>query len=136
MKYTKPFTQFITEARADMTPAELEMLDRIEARTREAYPETSPEKTKIDSRLRDLGLAPKEEFDDRWNDMIDEWGSDSEISQALETLKQRTKLIINKHIDFADPDDETEWEQRVEWIYEQGADDIGHLELMMLNGDY
>lgn len=136
MKYAKPFTQFITEARADMTPAELEMLDRIEARTREAYPETSPDEKKIDSRLRDLGLAPKEDFDDRWSDMIDEWGSDPAISQALDTLKERTKLIINKHIDFSDPEDEAEWEQRVEWIYEQGADDIGHLELMMLNGDY
>jgi hypothetical protein len=136
MKYTKPFNQFITEARADMTPAELEMLDKIEARAREAYPETSPEANKIDARLRDLGLAPKEEFDDRWNNMIDEWGSDPEINQALDTLKERTKSIINKHIDFSDPEDETEFEQRVEWIYEQGADDIGHLELMMINGDY
>jgi len=91
---------------------------------------------KIEDRLRDLGLAPKKEFDERWQEMIDEWGSDPEISQALDTLRERTKSIINKHIDFSDPDDETEWEQRVEWIYEQGADDIGHLELMMIHGDY
>lgn len=136
MKYTKPFNQFITEARADMTPAELEMLDRIEARAREAYPETSPDEKKIDSRLRDLGLAPKEEFDDRIAAAIDEWGSDPAINQALDTLKERTKSIINKHIDFSDPEDETEFEQRVEWINAQDADDLGYLEFMLLQGDY
>lgn len=136
MKYTKPFNQFITEARADMTPAELEMLDKIEARTREAYPETSPEANKIDARLRDLGLAPKEEFDDRWNNMIDEWGSDPEISRAIDKLKERTKSIINKHIDFSDPEDETEFDQRVEWLYEQSSDDIGYLEFMIIQGDH
>jgi hypothetical protein len=119
-----------------MTPAELEMLDKIEARTREAYPETSPEANKIDARLRDLGLAPKEEFDDRWNNMIDEWGSDPEISRAIDKLKERTKSIINKHIDFSDPEDETEFDQRVEWLYEQSSDDIGYLEFMIIQGDH
>jgi hypothetical protein len=108
----------------------------MKAQNFKQFTNENEDQSQIEDRLRDLGLAPKEEFDDRWSDMIDEWGSDPAISQALDTLKERTKLIINKHIDFSDPDDETEWEQRVEWIYEQGADDIGHLELMMLNGDY
>lgn len=135
MKYAKPFTQFISEARADMTPAELEMLDRIEARTREAYPETSPDEKKIDSRLRDLGLAPKEEFDDRWDNMVDEWGSDPEISRAIDVLKSRTTAIMNRYIDYSDPEDETNYDQRREWIWEQSIDDIGFLEFMIAQGD-
>jgi hypothetical protein len=135
MKYAKPFTQFISEARADMTPAELEMLDRIEARTREAYPETSPDEKKIDSRLRDLGLAPKEEFDDRWDNMVDEWGSDPEISRAIDVLKSRTSAIMNKYIDYGDPEDEANYDQRREWIWEASIDDIGFLEFMIAQGD-
>lgn len=136
MKYTKLFNQFVTEARADMTPAELEMLNQIEARTRASYPETSPDEKKIDSRLRDLGLAPKEDFDDRFTDMINKWGRDPEINQALDALKARTTLIVNEHIDFSDPEDETEFEQRVEWINEQDTDDLGYLEFMILQGEY
>jgi hypothetical protein len=76
------------------------------------------------------------EFDERWEDMIDEWGSDPEIGQALQTLRRKTGEIINKYIDFDDPEDEQEWDQRREWIYEQGVDDLGELELIIAQGNY
>lgn len=108
----------------------------MKAQNFKQFTNESEDQTRIEGRLRDLGLAPKEEFDDRFNDMIDEWGSDPEINQALDVLKARTKLIVNKHIDFSDPEDETEFEQRVEWINEEDTDDIGYLEFMILQGEY
>ena len=98
--------------------------------------ESEEDTGKIEDRLRDLGLAPKAEFDERWQDMIDEWGSDPEIDQALQTLRRKTGEIINKHIDFDAPEDEQEWDQRREWIYEQSVDDLGELELMIAQGNF
>jgi hypothetical protein len=98
--------------------------------------ENEDDSSRIEDRLRDLGLAPKAEFDERWQDMIDEWGSDPEIDQALQTLRRKTGKIINKHIDFDDPEDEQEWDQRREWIYEQSVDDLGELELMIAQGNF
>ena len=94
------------------------------------------DQSQIEDRLRDLGLAPKEEFDDRWNNMVDEWGSDPEINQAIEALRRKTSEIINKHIDFSDPEDDQEWDQRREWMNEQGVDDLGELEFMIVQGNY
>jgi len=98
--------------------------------------ESEEDSAKIEDRLRDLGLAPKEEFDERWNNMIDEWGSDPEIDQAIQALRRKTREIINKHIDFGDPEDEVEWDQRREWMNEQGVDDLGELEFMIVQGNY
>jgi hypothetical protein len=97
--------------------------------------ESEDDTGKIEDRLRDLGLAPKEEFDDRWNNMVDEWGSDPEISRAIDVLKSRTTAIMNKYIDYSDPEDETNYDQRREWIWEQSIDDIGFLEFMIAQGD-
>lgn len=97
--------------------------------------EGDEDQNKIEDRLRDLGLAPKKEFDDRWDEMLDEWGQDPEINRAIYTLKMKTSQIINKHIDFSDPEDEQEWERRQEWIFEQGIDDIGWFEYMIATGE-
>ena len=98
--------------------------------------ESEEDSAKIEDRLRDLGLAPKEEFDERWNNMIDEWGSDPEIDQAIQALRRKTSEIINKHIDFGDPEDDQEWDQRREWMNEQSVDDLGELEFMIVQGNY
>jgi hypothetical protein len=93
------------------------------------------DQSQIEDRLRDLGLAPKEEFDDRWDNMVDEWGSDPEISRAIDVLKSRTSAIMNKYIDYSDPEDEANYDQRREWIWEASIDDIGFLEFMIAQGD-
>lgn len=93
------------------------------------------DQNRIEDRLRDLGLAPKKEFDERWDEMVDEWGSDEEISRAIDVLKSRTTEIMNKHIDYSDPEDEVNYDQRREWIWEASIDDIGFLEFMIAQGD-
>lgn len=95
----------------------------------------SEEDGKIEDRLRELGLAPKEEFDDRWDNMIDEWGSDEEISRAIDILRTRTSAIMDKYIDYSDPDDEREFDQRRAWIWESSIDDLGFLEFMIAQGN-
>jgi len=90
---------------------------------------------KIEDRLRDLGLAPKKEFDERWEEMVDEWGGDPEVNEAIRTLVDKTSQIINKHIDLLDDSEDAEaYEQRQEWIWEQSIDDIGWLEYMIGTG--
>lgn len=89
----------------------------------------------IEDRLRDLGLAPKKDFDERWDEMIDEWGSDPDIDKAISVLRSRTKAIMDKYIDYSDPEDEQEFDQRREWIWESSIDDIGFLEFMIAQGD-
>lgn len=94
----------------------------------------SDDANKIEDRLRDLGLAPKEEFDERWYIMVDEWGNDPEINRAIDVLKSRTKAIVDKYIDYNDPEDEAEYDQRREWIWESSIDDLGFLEFMIAQG--
>ena len=89
----------------------------------------------IEDRLRDLGLAPKKEFDERWDEMVDEWGGDPDIDKAISVLRSRTKAIMDKYIDYSDPEDEQEFDQRREWIWESNLDDLGFLEFMIAQGD-
>ena len=96
--------------------------------------EEHPERERNIERLRGLGLAPKKDFDERWDEMIDEWSIDPEISAAIDTLKSKTDTIINKYIDFDDDEDQQQWEQRQEWMYEQSLDDTGWLEYMIGSG--
>jgi len=93
------------------------------------------DQAQIEDRLRDLGLAPKKDFDVRWDELVDEWGSDEEISRAIDILRSRTKAIVDKHIDYNDPEDEQEYDQRREWMYESSIDDLGFLEFMLAQGD-
>ena len=60
----------------------------------------------------------------------------SDDNQAIEALRRKTSEIINKHIDFSDPEDDQEWDQRREWMNEQGVDDLGELEFMIVQGNY
>lgn len=96
--------------------------------------EEHPGRERNIERLRGLGLAPKKDFDERWDEMIDEWSIDPEISAAIDTLKSKTDTIINKYIDFDDDEDQRQWEQRQEWMYEQSLDDTGWLEYMIGSG--
>jgi hypothetical protein len=93
--------------------------------------EEHPERERNIERLRGLGLAPKKEFEERWEELMDEWGSDAEINSAIDTLKTKTGAIIDKYIDFDDDEDQQLWEQRVEWMYEQSVDDLGWFEYMV-----
>jgi hypothetical protein len=96
--------------------------------------EEHPGRERNIERLRGLGLAPKKDFDERWDEMIDEWSIDPVISAAIDTLKSKTDTIINKYIDFDDDEDQQQWDQRQEWMYEQSLDDTGWLEYMIGSG--
>jgi hypothetical protein len=96
--------------------------------------EEHPERERNVERLRGLGLAPKKEFDERWEEMMDEWGSDPDIDRAITTLKAKTNEIIDKHIDLDDYEDEGEWNERVDWMYQASIDDLGFFEYMVASG--
>jgi hypothetical protein len=96
--------------------------------------EEHPDRERNIERLRGLGLAPKKEFDERWDEMMDEWGSDPDINAAIDTLKRKTNEIIDKHIDFDDNEDQEQWDQRGEWMFEQRVDDLGFFEYMVASG--
>ena len=96
--------------------------------------EEHPGRERNIERLRGLGLAPKKDFDERWEEMLDEWGSDSEISSAIDTLKAKTHTIIDKYIDFDDQEDQQLWDRNIEWMYEQKFDEIGWFEYMVASG--
>ena len=98
--------------------------------------ENEEDSSKIEDRLRDLGLAPKKEFDERWYEMVDAWGSDPEINAAIDLLKRKTDSYLEKYIEFDDPEDEQEFGQRQEWIMEQGIDDLGWLEYIIASQQY
>jgi hypothetical protein len=93
--------------------------------------EEHPERERNIERLRGLGLAPKKEFEERWEELMDEWGGDAEINSAIDTLKAKTSAIIDQYIDFNDDEDQQLWDQRVEWMYEQSVDDLGWFEYMV-----
>lgn len=94
-----------------------------------------PDREQNIERLRGLGLAPKKEFDERWEEMVDEWGQDPEINHAIYTLKMKTSQIIDKYIDFDDSEDMEQWEQRQDWMFQSSIDDLGWLEWMIASGE-
>ena len=96
--------------------------------------EEHPERERNIERLRGLGLAPKKEFEERWEELMDDWVSDAEINSAIDTLKAKTSALIDKYIDFDDDEDQQLWDQRVEWMYEQSVDDLGWFEYMVAAG--
>lgn len=94
-----------------------------------------PERERNIERLRGLGLAPKKEFEERWTEMMDEWGSDSDISAAIDTLKAKTNAIIDKYIDFDDQEDQQLWDQNSESMHDyRSLDEIGWFEYMVAAG--
>lgn len=98
--------------------------------------EADDNQNKIEDRLRDLGLAPKKEFDERWHEMVEAWGSDPEINAAIDLLKKKTDVYLEKYIDFSDPEDEEEFGRVQEWTMEQGIDDIGWFEYIIAAQQY
>ena len=112
MRQIKPFKQFVIQESED----NLDPDDDIK-------------------QLRDLGLAAKEPFTDRFDKMVDEWGSDPEINAAIDRLTKKTGLVINKWIDLADDEDVREWEQQLEHLYnDTSIGDMGFFEFMAVNG--
>ena len=112
MRQIKPFKQFVIQESED----NLDPDDDIK-------------------QLRDLGLAAKEPFTDRFDKMVDEWGSDPEINAAIDILTKKTGLVINKWIDLADDEDIREWEQQLEHLYnDTSIGDMGFFEFMAVNG--
>ena len=96
--------------------------------------EEHPERERNIERLRELGLAPKKKFDERWEEMMDEWCSDPIVNSSIDALKAKTNEIIDRHIDLDDHEDYKRWERRSEWFFEQHANDLGFFEYMVVSG--
>jgi hypothetical protein len=96
--------------------------------------EEHPDRERNIERLRGLGLAPKKEFEERFEEMMDDWVSDPEINSAIDTLKTKTNAIIDKYIDFNDDEDQQLWDQQGEWLNELSVDDLGWFEYMVAAG--
>lgn len=89
-----------------------------------------------ESELRNMGFSDYSgPFQERYEAAVDEWGSDAEVNQAIDTLKARFKVLFDKHIDSeADADD---IEKTREWMFDSnGIDDIGWFEYIFLNDLY
>lgn len=86
------------------------------------------------SELKAMGFKSDLPFDDRISEAIDEWYSDTTVQDAMQVLRNRAEELMSKHdIDpDNDPEDEAEWQQRTNWVYENGIDDIGWFEFVTI----
>jgi hypothetical protein len=86
-----------------------------------------------DAELRAMGFKSDREFEDRLSDVIDDFYSDEEVQRAIQTLRDRADQLIDKHqIDLNDEEDEREWQQRVDWTYENSIEDVGWFEFVTM----
>jgi hypothetical protein len=84
-----------------------------------------------DKELHALGLGELD-FEDRWDSMIEEWIDDAQIQAAIETLKSRTTALRDKWLNLEDSEDSEQYDQQMEWRYEQSVDDLGWLEYTLI----
>lgn len=83
--------------------------------------------------LRAMGFSPELPFDDRLSSVIDDWYGDDAVQAAIKTLQDKAEELLAKHdIDTNDPEDEREWQQRVDWTYESGIDEVGWFEFVTM----
>ena len=86
-----------------------------------------------DAELRSMGFKSDLEFDERLSNVIDEWYDDPAVQSAIRTLQDKANQLMAKHeIDTDDPDDEREWQQRVDWTYDNGIDEVGWFEFVTM----
>lgn len=83
--------------------------------------------------LRSMGFKSDLPFDERLSQVFDAWYDDPEVKAAIQTLQQKSeKYLEDKGIDFDDPEDSAEWEKRVEWVYNDGIDNVGWFEFVSM----
>lgn len=83
--------------------------------------------------LRSMGFSPDLPFDDRLDAVIQEWYDDAAVQEAMNTLRVKADQLMTKHqIDVNDPEDESEWQKRIDWTYENGIDDVGWFEFVTI----
>jgi len=76
-------------------------------------------------------------FKERYQALVEEWGSDPEVNEAIDTLKDKFRELFAKHIDADSNDDAEEIEQLRTWMYDaNGIDDIGWFEYIFVNDLY
>ena len=86
-----------------------------------------------EDRLRELGLAPDLEWDERYKRLVDEWGSDPQVEKAFSLLISRSKEIFNKWKTDEDEENESEFQQWCEWTAgENRISETGLLEFLIL----
>jgi len=84
--------------------------------------------------LRKLGLtnysAP---FEERYQELMEEWMDDPEVSTAINTLKAKFDELFAQQIDANSDEDANKVNQMKELMYESyGIDDIGWFEYVFL----
>jgi hypothetical protein len=82
--------------------------------------------------LKSMGFRSKPDGspDERFDEAVSEWYQDPEVTAAIALLKRKSTEILEKWIDFSDDEDETEFDQRVSWVYDNGVDDVGWFEFV------
>jgi lipoate-protein ligase A len=76
-------------------------------------------------------------FKERYQALVEEWGSDPEVNEAIDTLKDKFRELFANHIDADSNDDAEEIEQLRTWMYDaNGIDDIGWFEYIFINDLY
>jgi hypothetical protein len=84
--------------------------------------------------LKSMGFSNKPEgsAEERFDDAIAEWYQDPEVDRALALLRRKTTEVLEKWMDFADDEDSQELEQRRDWVYDNGVDDLGWFEFIAI----
>ena len=84
--------------------------------------------------LKSMGFRSKPDGspDERFDEAVSEWYQDLEVTAAIALLKRKSTEILEKWIDFSDDEDETEFDQRVSWVYDNGVDDVGWFEFVVI----
>jgi hypothetical protein len=92
----------------------------------------SDEDSETLNNMKNYGLVKTEFFAERLDKMIDEWGSDPEVNQAIRVLQSKANQYIDKWIDLNNPADLNGWTNYTEGLLELGANELGWIEWMIV----
>jgi hypothetical protein len=85
------------------------------------------------SRLRELGLAPNLEWDERYDLMINEWNEDPEVNKAYVFLRKRVEELVKKYVTDEDREDESsDFLQWIQYALDSPVSDTGMLEYLII----
>lgn len=84
------------------------------------------------SRLRELGLAPDLDWDERYDLIVNEWNDDLEVEKAQALLRKKVEELMEKYGTEEDSEYESDFQRWIEFLVnENRINDIGMLEYLI-----
>jgi hypothetical protein len=84
------------------------------------------------SRLRELGLAPNLDWDERYDLILKEWEADPEIEKAYTFLRKKVEVLVEKYMTDEDHEEDSDFLQWIEYILNHSVSDVGMLEYLIV----